>query len=241
VACRGAGAALLLVVVVSLGGCAIQVQTWTAPNPFPESVPVAPVPSTVPPPTTPSPLSTTSVPAGCTLGPEVEQPAAAQLDPLLLTVPDLPDGYISSGANTATSNLQFRGELAPPVPVAAIFYGEFSGSVEKLIKESLAEDTSASAAATEAHRLLSENVTCGGGTIVDLPGPVPGLMATTSLVPPGTVGIATSIVDASKGSFVVEIGWTSTPFPVAGGGSAALPTPAMMASVTDAALAHLPG
>jgi hypothetical protein len=247
---------VLLVALISLSGCATTaVQSWTLPNPFPVSPPTTPPTSTTAttvPPTEPI----ARVPVVCGGGYEVDEPASSSLDQLLLTVSDVPHGYISSGPDGATSSLLFGSELAPSVPVAAISYGEFSDSgsgVETdIINEALAEDTSVSAASSLAARLQRASAGCGPGSgTVRLPGPVPNLVATTrvrrevptTLVINQVVDASSAEVYASKGPYLVEISWDNTSDITVSGAlqQPALPAPTVMGSVADAALARIPG
>ncbi len=253
----------MVVALISLGGCAAAtVQTWTIPNPVPASTaPTSPAPtSPAPTSTTSTPISSTApvtaVPVACGGGNETDEPASSSLDRLLLTVSDLPHGYISSGPDGATSSLVFGGELPRSVPVAAITYGEdsdvASGVATERIDESLAQDTSAPAASDLAVQLQGVTAGCvSGSTTVHLPGTVPNLIATTSLrsqVPTTLAGsqsedISSAVVYASKGPYLVEVSWDNT-LDIFRSGPApqpALPTPSVMGSVVDAALAHLPG
>jgi hypothetical protein len=192
----------------------------------------------------------------CGGGIEMDEPASAALDPLLLTTTGIPRGYVSSGVNTATSSLVFGGELPRSVPVAALSYGEdvqvTGGLVMEDLDEALAEDTSGSAASALAEQLQTATAGCSpdSGT-VHLPGAVPGLVATTlmrsdvptTIVTNEIVGASTAEVYASKGPYLVEVSWANSLSPE-GAGTAApppLPTPAMMATVVDAALGRLPG
>jgi hypothetical protein len=187
---------------------------------------------------------------------EMDEPASAALDPLLLTTTDIPHGYISSGVNTATSSLLFGGELPRSVPVAAIGYGEdeqvTGGLVVENLNEAVAEDSSASASSVLAEQLQTATVGCNpdSGT-VHLPGAVPGLVATTlvrfnvstTIVINQIADISTAEVYAAKGPYLVEVSWDDTLSPVGPGDATppALPTAAVMASVVDAALGRIPG
>ena len=190
---RGRLAGMVLVCLVLVSGCGVPtVQRWTIPDPFARSI-TTPTSPTTPTTTATTPTTTavtpTTVPAGpvpvlCGGGTEADRPAAALLNPLLLTVSDIvPQGYISSGYDGATSSLLFGGELPLSVPVAAISYDEDSRVASGLgtdeIDEAVAQDTSASAASDLAGQLQRASAGCPDGMTVPLAGTVPGLVATT--------------------------------------------------------------
>ena len=76
-----------------------------------------------------------------------------------------------------------------------------------------------------------------------LPGSVPNLSAATESGPANrSQYISSAIVFATKGPYLLEVRWfNSSLIQVATTDAPPLPTPAVMGSVVDAALARLPG
>jgi len=175
-------------------------------------------------------------------------PVASQLDPLLLTVTDVPRGYSTTGPETVNSSPpEFDGVVPQSVPIAYITFtmGNTTTGPSSGIVEALDQTTSSQKAASllsQVNSLVSE---CGNGaeTTVDLPGPVPNLVATISNPGSSVQALLIATVFTSKGPFLLEVRWFSQelisgsePNPVL----PPLPTPAVMGSVVDAALAHIP-
>jgi hypothetical protein len=175
-------------------------------------------------------------------------PVASQLDPLLLTLTDLPNGYTTTGPETVNSSPpEFDGVVPMSVPIAYITFtmGNTTTGPSSGIVEALDQTTSPQTAAgllTQVNTVVSE---CrnGAGQTVDLPGPVPNLVATIFNSGSSIQALVTATVFTSKGPFLLEVRWFSQelisgtrPNPVL----PPLPTPAVMGAVMDAALAHIP-
>ena len=174
------------------------------------------------------------------------RPVTSTLDPLLLTAADIPPGYATSGPALTTTNLLFGDELPASVPVATISFSASSGPASQSIDESLARETSAPAASAQAQQLENVNAECGygGSTTVDLPGTVPHLAAITLLGGQRGKDISSAEVYASRGPYLLEVSWDNaldTYGTGVTGPQPALPSPAVMASVADAALDRIPG
>jgi hypothetical protein len=254
---------MILLGLVVVSGCGVPtVSRWTVPDPFAASnttttSPTTTTPTLATPGIAPAPLPAGPVPVLCGGGTLADRPAAALLNPLLMTVSDItPHGYISSGPDGATSSLLFGGELPLSVPVAAITYDQetqaHAGLLDDEIDEAVAQDTSAPAASDLAGQLQRAGAGCGPGSgTVPLAGTVPALSASVLLrrEVPTTIAFNTiadvskATVYAAKGRYVVEVTWENTFDPdVPGPGTQpTLPSGAVMGAVVDAALAHIPG
>jgi hypothetical protein len=216
----------------------------TAPIPQPAS------PSTTTPtsssPTTAQVLPIATVPAACGGVMVTNRPVTPALDPLLLTAADIPAGYTTSGPARTTTNLLFGDELPASVPVAAITFSVSSGPTTRSIGESLAREMSAPAASDEAQQREDVNAQCGygGTTTVALPGPIPHLVAITLLGGQRGEDISSAEVYAARGPYLLEVSWDNvldTYNTGVTGSQPALPSPAVMGSVVDAALVRIPG
>jgi hypothetical protein len=133
---------------------------------------------------------------------------------------------------------EFYGALTDTVPVAYVAYSMDSDP------EALAKATSpaATVALLSQTKMLVQR--CGGGgTAVMLPGSVPNLSAATESGPANrSQYISSAIVFATKGPYLLEVRWfNSSLIQVSTTDAPPLPTPAVMGSVVDAALARLPG
>jgi hypothetical protein len=175
-------------------------------------------------------------------------PVASQLDPLLLTLADVPSGYTTTGPETVNSSPpEFDGVVPKSVPIAYITFamGSARTGPSSGINEALDQTTSPQAAASVLSQVNSVDAECGNGgeTTVDLPGQVPNLVATIANAGSSIQSLLIATVYTSKGPFVLEVNWFSQelisgsepnpPLPP-------LPTPAVMGAVMDAALARIP-
>lgn len=134
------------------------------------------------------------------------------------------------------------------MPVAYISFAMGSGPAGPFfnIVEALAQGTSAQAAINLLKQVNDVATRCGyTGTLVDLPGSVPGLVAVAN--PDGGQRgelISSAIVFTTTGPYVLEVRWFNsldTYNTGVTGPQPALPTPAVMGSILDAALAYIPG
>jgi hypothetical protein len=174
-------------------------------------------------------------------------PVAPQLDPLLLTLKGIPDGYTTTGPETVNSSPpEFDGVVPMSVPIAYITFtmGNATTGPSSGIVEALDQTSSPQKAASVLSQVNSVVSDCGNGTdkTVDLPGPIPNLVATTFNSGSSMGALLTATVFTSKGPFVLEVRWfsqvlSSIPNAVV----PPLPTAAVMGSVMDAALARIPG
>ena len=133
------------------------------PRPRPQSPPQPPI----------RPVATEPTACGGVM--VADRPVTADLDPLLLTLADIPRGHSSSGPDPVTTNLLFGDEVPPSVPVAAVTFFDSSGPSSQSLEESLAREPSAQGASEQAQMLEGADARCGAGGIVtvDLPGAVP--------------------------------------------------------------------
>jgi hypothetical protein len=206
------------------------------------------------PPTTKAPRSatTTKLPtttttlgasAGCASfdpGPPYSPPST-QLAPFLLTLDDLPAGYASSPSVT----LGVLGEFNSAAPRSLLwnivnYYdtGDPSSYDEpeyfgQSVSEMLGEAKSAQDAQSMLANLNMVNNRCNPGTPVDLPGTDPNVVASVSS---GQTDLS-AIAYAIKGTYVVQLTWEDLEPRHT---QEQLPTAAEMASIVNAALAHLP-
>ncbi len=160
----------------------------------------------------------------------------------------MPSGYTTAGPTTAfNGSPEFYAALPAAVPVAYISFTMGSGPAGPYdtIAEALAQGSSAQAATNLLKKVNDVASQCGfTGTSIDLPGSVPGLIAFTN--PDGGQRgelISSAIVFTTKSSYVLEVRWfNSLDIYNTGvtGPQPALPTPAIMGSIVDAALAHIP-
>jgi hypothetical protein len=131
------------------------------------------------------------------------------------------------------------------VPIAYITFtmGDTATGPSSGIVEALDQTTSPQQAATLLNQVNTVVAECGNGAgkTVDLPGPIPNLVATVFNAGSSIEALLGATVFTSKGPFLLEVRWfsqvsTSVPNAVV----PPLPTPAVMGSVMDAALAHIP-
>jgi hypothetical protein len=173
-------------------------------------------------------------------------PVATELDPLLLTLADVPDGYTTTGPETVNSAPpEFDGVVAMSVPVAYITFtmgntttGPGSGIVEALDRTTSPQ--TATGLLSQLNSLISE---CDNNadTTVDLPGPVPNLVAIVSNAGSSIEALLLASVFTTKGPYPLEVRWYSqVSDSVPNAVVPPLPTPGVMASVVDAALARIP-
>jgi hypothetical protein len=173
-------------------------------------------------------------------------PVASQLGPLLLTLKDVPKGYATTGPETVNSSPpEFDGVVPMSVPIAYITFtmGNATTGPSSGIVEALDQTTSPQEAASLLNQVNSHVSECANGAekTVDLPGPVPNLVATTFNSGSSIQALLTATVFTSKGPFVMEVRWSSQVLTsIPNTAPSPLPTPAVMGSVIDAALAHIP-
>jgi hypothetical protein len=175
-------------------------------------------------------------------------PVASQLDPLLLTLTDVPSGYTTTGPETVNSSPpEFDGVVPKSVPIAYVTFtmGNATTGPSSGIVEALDQTTSPQTAASLLSQVNSVVSECGNGaeTTVDLPGPVPNLVATVSNAGSSIQALLIATVFTSKGPFLLEVRWFSQKLNSGSGPKPRLPplpTPAVMGSVVDAALARIP-
>jgi hypothetical protein len=180
-------------------------------------------------------------------------PVSAQLAPLLLTLGDLPSGYGSSPSSIVGVLGELNSAAPRSLPSNGVEYydtGDPSSYDEPVyfgqgVTETLGEASSAQAAQMIMENLSSETNRCHPGTPLDLPGTQPNMTASVSL----GVTYSSAIAYATKGPYVVQLTWADAPYPATGtlptgtlptDALAQLPPDAEMASVANAALAHLP-
>ncbi len=173
---------------------------------------------------------------------------ATQLDPLLLTLNDVPNGYTTTGPETVNSSPpEFLGVVPMSVPIAYITFtmGNATTGPSSGIVEALDQTMSPQRAAGLLNKINSLVSECddGAGTTVDLPGPVPNLVATEFNSGSSIEALLLATVFTSKGPFLLEVRWFSQEL-ISGSepnpSLPPLPTPAVMGAVMDAALAHIP-
>jgi hypothetical protein len=175
-------------------------------------------------------------------------PVAPQLDPLLLTLTDVPDGYTTTGPETVnTSPPEFDGVVPMSVPIAYITFtmGNAITGPSSGIVEALDQTTSPQKAASVLDQVNSVASECTNGaeTTVNLPGPVPNLVATIFNDGSSIKALVTATVFTSKGPFLLDVTWFSQELISGTEPNSALPplpTAAVMGAVMDAALTHLP-
>jgi hypothetical protein len=173
---------------------------------------------------------------------------ASQLDPLLLTSRDVPRGYTTTGPETVNSSPpEFDGVVPKSVPIAYITFtmGNASAGPSSGIVEALDQTTSPPTAESLLSQVNSVDSECGNGaeTTVDLPGPVPNLVATIANAGSSIQALSMATVFTSRGPFLLEVRWFSQELISGTRPNPALPplpTPAVMGSLVDAALAHIP-
>jgi hypothetical protein len=197
---------------------------------------------------TTTPARSSSECASFNPGPPFAQPSL-RLAPLLLTDADAAAaGFAGSSPSGIVGPLGDFNSAAPrTIPFDGVsFYdtGNPSSYHEPVyfgqgLEEMLAEETSAQSADALAAKLATVNVRCNPGTaLVALPGTEPSVNTRVST----GATYSSAIAYATKGPYVVQLTWATssgppgTPMPTL----APLPTAADMASVTNAALAHLP-
>jgi hypothetical protein len=162
---------------------------------------------------------------------------------------DVPRGYATTGPETVNSMPpEFNGAVPQSVPLAYITFtmGRTTNGPSSGIVEALDQTTSPQEATDLLKGVNRLGTECdnGTGTPVDLPGAVPNLVATVFNEGSSIESLLRATAFATKGPFVMEIDWYSEA-PVTGSEHAPvlapLPTAAIMGSVMDAALAHIPG
>lgn len=188
-------------------------------------------------------------------GPPFPQPSG-QLAPFLLTLADLPSDYGSNPSSVTGTLGDFNAAVPSSLPYNFVEYyypwspnlADDSAYLGLGVSEMLGEAPSAQAAQTMAENLNSVNNRCHPGTPLDLPGTEPTVLASESL----SVTYSSAIAYATKGPYVIQLTWVHsegdtssapTTLPTGSlpiGDLAQLPAAADMASVANAALAHLP-
>jgi hypothetical protein len=200
--------------------------------------------------------SATIDPCPSSFGAPPVPPGSQSLTSLLLEASDVPPGYTTTGAATASpdGSAEFNGALPATVPVAYTAFSIDSGSgaidqIHEGIIEALTEASSPTTATDLLRRTDTLVAECGGdGTTVTLPGSVPNLSAAIESGDASRSQVSSSaIVFATKGPYVLEVRWFNSNVIVdesAGPPADAppLPTQAVMGSVVDdvSALSKLP-
>jgi hypothetical protein len=200
--------------------------------------------SSLPPPTP----SSTTLPGCDPSGPvPAALPAAAQIEPLLLTAADVPVGYTSTGPQTTSpSGVPFSGALPASVPVAYVSFSLGSGPTGPYydIAEALGQAASPTAAMALVHQTKAAAHACGfSGTTVDLPGTVANLTATTFIGGTSDEDTSSAIAVTAQGPYVLEVSWLNslTTYPDSPPpAQPPLPSTDQMGSIMDAALAQIP-
>jgi hypothetical protein len=215
------------------------------------------------PPTTRAPRSapTTAVPpTNTTLAPcgpfdpgPPYPPLSPQLAPLLLTLADLPLGWASSPSSITGTLGAFNTAVPSSLPYNTVEYydtGDPDSYDEPVyfgqgLSEMLGEAPSVQAAQALAENLTSVNDRCHPGTPLDLPGTEPDVVASVSL----GVTYSSATAYATRGPYVIQLTWADALPPATGtlptgtlptSALAQLPPAAEMASIANAAVAHLP-
>jgi hypothetical protein len=194
----------------------------------------------------PTTMPITTIPAACNTDGS-GGPVETQLDPYLLTLEDVPNGYTTPGPETVNSSPpEFAGVVPMSVPIAYITFtmGDAPAGPSSVIVEALDRTMSPQQAESLLSRINSVDTECGdeGEQTVDLPGPVPNLVATIGNGGSSIQDLLAATVCATKGPFLLEVSWFNGVITaLVKGVPPPLPTPAVMGSVVDAALAHIPG
>ena len=141
-------------------------------------------------------------------------PVAPRLDPLLLTLADVPEGYTTTGPETVNSSPpEFAGVVPLSVPLAYITFtkGDTTTGPSSGIVEALDQTTSPQQAESLLNRLHGLLAQCGDGAeqTVDLPGPVPNLFAIIGNGGSSIQALLMATVFTSKGPFLLEVRWFS--------------------------------
>lgn len=194
-----------------------------------------------------TPLPITTMAAACVTD-WTGGPVAAQLDQLLLTLKDVPNGYNTTGPETSNSSPpEFDGVVPMSVPIAYITFtmGNATTGPSSGIVEALDQTPSPQEAAGLLSRVNAVLAECRNGEekTVDLPGSVPNLVATVSNLGSSIQSLLTATVVTSKGPVLLKVSWFSqslTSGSPTNAGLPPLPSPTVMGSVMDAALAHIP-
>jgi len=197
-------------------------------------------------------MTTTSAPASGSQCETIPMSPAASvqasgLQPLLITLADLPAGYGTAPSAIIGAVGQFNGAVPGTVPVAGADFNDTGNpsSYHELanfgngVDEMLGETTSTESAVSLAAQLAAVDAQCHPGPTIDLPGPVPDAVARETSGTTSDTSYAYAITYVTKGPYVVQLTWG---FVQLLGATAvyALPSPTSMAQEVDAALAHLP-
>ncbi len=228
---------------VGLSGCTHPPATAKAPPASTTTAPGVPT-STM--------MTTTSAPASgsqCETLPTAPAASAqaAGLQPLLITLADLPSGYGAAPSAIIGAVGQFNGAVPGAVPIAGVDFNDTGnpGSYHELanfgngVDEALGETTSTESAVRLAAKLAAIDAQCHPGPTIDLPGTVPDAVARETSGTSSDTSYAYAITYLTKGPYVVQLTWG---FVELLGATAvyALPSPTSMAQQVDGALAHLP-
>jgi hypothetical protein len=230
-----------LALVVVIGGC--------HGPPTPSRTVADHAATTTNPSTTVPPTTTTTPPACASTGPSpATVPAATALEPLLLTLDDVPVGYASTGPQTtapATASA-FYGAVPPSLPLVSVDFtlGSAATGPTYDITEALTALTTDQAATDMLHTVSKVARACGlTGTPVTLSGTTPSLVATTSIGGTGDEDITSAVVFTTKGPYLLELTWWNSVAVYPDGPPPApppLPGIDQMTDLAQAALAHLP-
>jgi hypothetical protein len=199
--------------------------------------------------TTTRPTTTNTAPACATTGPSpATVPAATALEPLLLTLDDVPVGYATGPQTTAPTTVsEFYGAVAPSLPLVSVDFSLGSATTGPTydITETLTVLTTDQAATDLLQTVRKLARACGlTGTPVTLSGTTPTLVATTSIGGTGDEDLTTAVVFTTKGPYLMELIWRNS---IAVTPDAPPPAPPPlpgideMADLATTALAHLPG
>jgi hypothetical protein len=231
-----------LALVVVIGGC------QGAPTPSRTVVDHAVVTTTAPTTTVP-PTTTTTAPICATTGPSpVTVPAATALEPMLLTLDDVPVGYAPVGPQTTAPSTaaEFYGAVPPSLPLVSVDFSLGSAATGPTydITEALTALTTDQAAVDLLRTVRKTARACGlTGTPVTLSGMTPSLVATTSIGGTGDEDVTSAVVFTTKGPYLLELTWRNS-LAVYPDGPPPAPPPLPgideMADLAEAALAHLP-
>ena len=162
------------------------------------------------------------------------------------TLKDVPNGYTTTGPETVNSSPpEFDGVVPMSIPIAYITFtmGNATTGPSSGIVEALDQTPSPQKAASLLNQVNSVVSECANGAdrTVDLPGPVPNLVATIFNAGSSMQALLIATLFTSKGPFLLEVRWFSQVLSsVTNAVVPPLPTPAVMGSVMDAALAHIP-
>jgi hypothetical protein len=174
----------------------------------------------------------------------------------LLTLADFPSDYGSIPSSIAGTLGEFNAAVPSSLSYNSVEYyypwtpssSADSDYIGLGVSEMLGEAPSAQAAQTMAENLNSVNNRCNPGTPLDLPGTEPNVIVCESL----GVTYSSAIAYATKRPYVVQLTWVDelgetsagpTTLPTGTlptGDVAQLPAATEMASIANAALAHLP-